>query len=51
MSGAFVQPIYAGDRLTVRSIVKELRPEGAATRVVVACGAKTITKSLRGDRK
>ena len=35
MSVAFVQPVYAGDRLTVRGIVKELRPEGAATRVVV----------------
>ena len=35
MSLAFVQPVYAGDRLTVRGIVKERRPEGAATRVVV----------------
>ena len=35
MSVAFVQPVYAGDRLTVRGIVKEVRPEGAVTRVVV----------------
>jgi len=35
MSMAFVQPVYAGDRLTVRGVVKELRAEGAGTRVVV----------------
>ena len=35
MSVAFVQPVYAGDRLTVRGVVKELRPEGSARRVVV----------------
>lgn len=35
MSVAFVKPVYAGDRLTVRGVVKEMRPEGAATRVVV----------------
>lgn len=35
MSVTFVQPVYAGDRLTVRGVVKELRPEGSATRVVV----------------
>src|SRR5262245_57578350 len=35
MSITFVQPVYAGDRLTVRGVVKELRPEGVATRVVV----------------
>src|SRR5215472_5870900 len=35
MSVTFVQPVYAGDRLTVRGVVKELRPEGAAIRVVV----------------
>ena len=35
MSMAFVQPVYAGDRLTVRGVVKELRPDGRATRLVV----------------
>jgi len=32
---AFIRPVYAGDRLTVRGVVKETRPEGARTRVVV----------------
>lgn len=35
MSVAFVQPVYAGDRLTVRGVVKELRDEHGATRVSV----------------
>jgi acyl dehydratase len=35
MSMAFVKPVYAGDRLTVRGVVKEVRPEPNATRVVV----------------
>ena len=35
MSMAFVQPVYAGDRLTVRGVVKELRAESGGTRVVV----------------
>jgi acyl dehydratase len=35
MSVAFVKPVYAGDRLTVRGIVRELRPDNGATRVVV----------------
>lgn len=35
MSVAFVKPVYAGDRLTVRGVVKELRPEPGGTRVVV----------------
>jgi acyl dehydratase len=35
MSVAFVQPVYAGDRLTVRGVVKELHPEAGRTRVVV----------------
>jgi len=35
MSLAFVKPVYAGDRLTVHGVVKEVRPEGAGTRVVV----------------
>jgi acyl dehydratase len=35
MSVAFVQPVYAGDRLTVRGVVRELSPEAGGTRVVV----------------
>jgi acyl dehydratase len=35
MSVAFVQPVYAGDRLTVRGVVKELRPDAGGTRVLV----------------
>jgi len=35
MSVAFVQPVYAGDRLTVRGVVKEMRRETEGTRVVV----------------
>jgi len=35
MSMAFIKPVYAGDRLTVHGVVKETRPEGAGTRVVV----------------
>jgi acyl dehydratase len=35
MSVAFVQPVYAGDRLTVRGVVKEVRAEAGRTRVVV----------------
>jgi acyl dehydratase len=35
MSVAFVQPVYAGDRLTVRGVVKELRAEAGVTRVIV----------------
>jgi 3-hydroxybutyryl-CoA dehydratase len=35
MSIVFVKPVYAGDRLTVRGVVKEKRPEGGAARVVV----------------
>ena len=35
ISMAFIKPVYAGDRLTVHGVVKETRPEGAGTRVVV----------------
>ena len=35
MSMAFVKPVYAGDRLTVHGVVRETRPEGTGTRVVV----------------
>jgi 3-hydroxybutyryl-CoA dehydratase len=35
LSMAFLQPVYAGDTLTVHGVVKETRAEGDATRVVV----------------
>ena len=35
LSMAFLQPVYAGDTLTVHGVVKEKRAEGEATRVVV----------------
>ena len=35
LSMTFIQPVLAGDRLTVRGIVREKRPEGSRTRVVV----------------
>ena len=35
MSVAVIKPVYAGDRLTVHGVVKEMRPESRGTRVVV----------------
>jgi 3-hydroxybutyryl-CoA dehydratase len=35
MSIAFVKPVYAGDRLTVRGAVKDKRQEDGRTRVIV----------------
>jgi acyl dehydratase len=35
MSMAFIKPVLAGDRLTVHGVVKDKRPEGGRTRVVV----------------
>lgn len=35
LSMAFVKPVYAGDRLTVRGVVKDRQPDNGATRVVV----------------
>ncbi len=35
MSMTFIEPVYAGDRLTVHGVVKETRAEDAGTRVVV----------------
>jgi acyl dehydratase len=35
MSLAFIQPVLAGDRLTVHGVVKDKRSEHGATRVVV----------------
>jgi len=56
MSMTFVKPVYAGDRLTVRGVVKELRPESGGTRVVVAVwcqnqrGEKTAVGTASGLR-
>ena len=35
MSMAFVKPVYAGDQLTVRGVIKERRDDGAGPRVIV----------------
>jgi phosphate acetyltransferase/phosphate butyryltransferase len=35
MAMTFIKPVLAGDTLTVRGIVKEKRPEGERTRVIV----------------
>ncbi len=35
LSMAFIKPVYAGDRLAVRGVVKDRQPENGATRVVV----------------
>jgi 3-hydroxybutyryl-CoA dehydratase len=35
LSMAFIRPVYAGDRLTVRGVVTDRQPENGATRVVV----------------
>jgi 3-hydroxybutyryl-CoA dehydratase len=35
LSMAFIRPVYAGDRLTVRGVVPDRQPENGATRVVV----------------
>src|SRR5437762_8445004 len=54
MSVTFVQPVYAGDRLTVRGVVKELRPEPGGLHVVVEVwcenqhGAKTAVGTASG---
>ena len=54
MSVAFIKPVYAGDRLTVRGVVKEMRPESGSTRVVVDVwcenqhGEKTAAGSASG---
>ena len=56
MSMTFVKPVYAGDRLTVRGVVKELRPESGGTRVVVEVwcqnqrGEKTAVGTASGLR-
>jgi acyl dehydratase len=35
LSMAFIKPVYAGDRLTVHGMIKEVRPEGGGARMVV----------------
>jgi acyl dehydratase len=56
LSMAFLKPVYAGDRLTVHGVVKETRPEGAGTRVVVEVwcqnqhGEKTAAGTASGLR-
>ena len=35
ISVAFIKPVYVGDRLTVRGVIREKRPESGAARVVV----------------
>lgn len=35
LSMAFIKPVYAGDRLTVRGVVKDRQPDNGATRVIV----------------
>ena len=35
ISVAFVKPVYVGDRLTVRGVIKDTRGESGGTRVVV----------------
>jgi acyl dehydratase len=54
LSMAFIKPVYAGDRLTVRGVVKEMRAEGGRMRVVVQVwcenqlGEKTAVGSASG---
>ena len=56
LSMAFIKPVYAGDRLTVHGVVKELRPEAGRTRVVVDVwcqnqhGEKTAVGTASGLR-
>ena len=35
LSMAFIAPVHAGDRLTVHGVIREKRPEGTGTRLVV----------------
>ena len=35
ISVTFMKPVYVGDRLTVRGVVRDARPENGATRVTV----------------
>jgi acyl dehydratase len=56
LSMAFIKPVYAGDRLTAHGVVKGMRPEGSATRVVVEVwcenqhGEKTAVGTASGLR-
>jgi acyl dehydratase len=40
MSMTFIKPVLAGDRLTVHGVIREKRPEGDRTRVVVEVWCK-----------
>lgn len=54
MSVAFIQPVYAGDTLTLRGVVKEKVPEDGRTRVVIDVwcenqdGVKTMVGTASG---
>jgi acyl dehydratase len=54
LSLAFVQPVFAGDRLTVHGVVKERHADNGVTRVVVEVwcenqhGQKTAVGTARG---
>jgi acyl dehydratase len=54
LSMTFIQPVLAGDRLTVHGVVKERRPDAGRTRVVVEVwcenqhGEKTAVGSASG---
>src|SRR4026208_128207 len=50
LSMAFINPVYAGDRLTVRGVVKETRPEGGRAAAVVdgGCGKPNGEKTAVG---
>ena len=54
MSVSFTKPVYAGDRLTVRGVVRDKRSENGATRVVVDVwaenqhGQKTMAGTASG---
>ena len=54
MSMAFIRPVYAGDRLTVHGVVRDVQTESSVTRVVVEVwcenqdGEKTAVGSASG---
>ncbi|HEY7648522.1 MAG TPA: MaoC family dehydratase [Methylomirabilota bacterium] len=55
MSMTFIEPVYAGDRLTVHGVVTDVKPESDATRVVVEVwcenqhGEKTAVGTASGQ--
>ena len=56
LSMTFLEPVYAGDRLTVRGRVQAMEPEGPATRITVEIwvenqhGVKTAAGTASGVR-